>query len=149
MLQKLNFLLVSFLLTMSYGFAQTGLGTIKGMVSDKESEEPVYGATIFIFSNDIRQGAAKTDFDGKFIINSVEPGTYDVEVRNETEGYKPLRLEGVKVTSDQYTFLNDLTLSKTSDVKELEEVEVIAYKVPLIDKDGGASGATVTREEIA
>ena len=149
MLQKLNFLLVSFLLTMSYGFAQTGLGTIKGMVSDKESEEPVYGATIFIFSNDIRQGAAKTDFDGKFIINSVEPGTYDVEVRNETEGYKPLRLEGVKVTSDQYTFLNDLNLSKTSDVKELEEVEVIAYKVPLIDKDGGASGATVTREDIA
>jgi hypothetical protein len=39
-------------------------------------------------------------------------------------------------------------LAKPKDVKELEEVKVVAYRVPLIDKDGGASGATVTREDI-
>ena len=31
----------------------------------------------------------------------------------------------------------------------LKEVEVVSYKVPLIDKDGGASGGTVTREDLA
>ena len=35
------------------------------------------------------------------------------------------------------------------EIQEITEVKVIAYKVPLIDKDGGASGATVTREDIA
>lgn len=149
MLRKLNILLVSFLLTMSYGFSQTGLGSIKGTVVDEETKEPLYDATIFIFQNDLRKGATKTDFDGKFQINSVEPGAYDVEVRLPSEGYKPLRMEGVIVKSDQITFLDNLSLSKTSDVMEIEEVEVIAYKVPLIDKDGGASGATVTREDIA
>ena len=30
----------------------------------------------------------------------------------------------------------------------MEEAEVVEYTVPLIDKDGGASGGTVTREDI-
>ena len=34
-------------------------------------------------------------------------------------------------------------------MKCLKEVEVVSYKVPLIDKDGGASGGTVTREDLA
>ena len=32
---------------------------------------------------------------------------------------------------------------------ELKEFEIVQYTVPLIDKDGGASGGTVTREDIA
>jgi hypothetical protein len=35
------------------------------------------------------KGGANTDFDGKFQINSISPGVYDVEVRNEGEGYQP------------------------------------------------------------
>ena len=35
-----------------------------------------------------------------------------------------------------------------SETKELEEVRVVAYKAPLINRDGGASGQTITREDI-
>jgi len=31
---------------------------------------------------------------------------------------------------------------------QIDEVEIVEYSVPLIDRDGGASGGTVTREDI-
>lgn len=149
MLKKINLVLVSFLLTMSYGFSQTGLGTLKGTVKDSETEEPVYAAKIAIFQNGNIKGQAKTDFDGKFQINSISPGSYDVEIRNQGEGYVSQKMTGVIISSGKITFLDNISLSKTSDVQELEEVTVIAYKVPLINKDGGSSGATITQEDIS
>lgn len=149
MLRKLNLILVSFLLTMSYGFSQTGLGTIKGTVTDADSKQPIPFTKVIIKQNGLVKAGANTDFDGKFQINSIDPGSYDVEVRNETEGYQPLKLEGVIVSSGKITFLDKLEIGIAKDVQEVAEVKVVAYKVPLIDKDGGASGATVTREDIA
>jgi Ca-activated chloride channel homolog len=40
------------------------------------------------------------------------------------------------------------TFISSIDVKELNEVIIVAYKAPLINKDGGASGYTITREDI-
>lgn len=94
------------------------------------------------------KGGAQTEFDGGFQINSINPGTYDVEFRSN-EGYSPLRLTSVIITGDKITFLDDTEMSKPSEIQDLDEVEIVAYSVPLIDKDGGASGATVTREDIS
>ncbi len=149
MLLKLNLLLVSILLTFSYGFSQSGLGTIKGTVSDSDTKQPIPFTKVILKTDGQVKGGANTDFDGNFQINSIPAGTYDVEVRNETEGYKPLSLTGVKVSSDKITFLYDLAIGKAKDVQDVEEVTVIAYKIPLIDRDGGASGATIGREDIA
>ncbi len=149
MLRKLNLLLLSVLMTAAYGFSQTGLGTIKGTVNDGDSKQPIPFCKVILIQNGNIKGGANTDFDGKFQINSVSAGEYDVEVRNETEGYQPTALTGVIVSSDKITFLDDLKITKAKDVQQIEEVVVVAYKVPLIDKDGGASGATVTREDIA
>lgn len=149
MLRKLNLVLVSVLLTMSYGFSQTGLGTLKGVVSDADSGEPIPFAKVVIKQGDIIKAGAETDFDGSFQINSINAGSYDVVISNEVEGYKPQKMTGVRISSEQITFLDDIALGKGKDVIDIEEVEVIAYKVPLINKDGGASGTTVTREDIA
>jgi len=149
MLRKFNFLLVSVLLTAAYGYAQTGLGSIKGTVTDGDTKQPVPFAKVVIIQNGNVKGGANTDFDGKFQINSVGVGEYDVEVRNEGEGYQPTVLTGVKVSSDRITFLDALTIAKPKDIQNIDEVVVVAYRVPLIDRDGGASGATVTREDIA
>ena len=149
MLRKLNFLLVSVFLTATYSFAQTGLGTVKGTVKDGDTKQPIPFCKVILIQNGNIKGGANTDFDGKFQINSVGAGEYDVEVRNETEGYQPTALTGVIVSSDRITFLDNLTLSKAKSVQDIDEVVVVAYRVPLIDKDGGASGATVTREDIA
>lgn len=148
MLRKLNLIVVSLLLTVSYGFSQSGLGSIRGTVTDGNSEEPIAFAKVKISLNGSVKGGATTDFDGKFQINSVDPGSYDVEVSSQ-EGHQPIKLTGVIVSSDQITFLDDLKMTVPSDVLEITEVQVIAYKVPLIDRDGGASGATITREDIA
>jgi len=149
MLRKLNLILVSFLLTMSYGFSQTGLGTIKGVVSDVNSKKAIPDCKIKIILNGTTKGGAYSDEEGKFQINSITPGSYNVEVSNPNAGYKPLLLEGVIVSSETITFLEDLKLGIAKDVQDINEVVVVAYKVPLIQKDGGPSGATVTREDIA
>lgn len=149
MLRKLNLLLVSILLTVFYGYSQSGLGTIRGTIKDKVSGEALYGCIVAIKQNGTVKGNASTDFDGKFQINSISPGSYDVEISNPGEGYQPSVTTGVIVSSDRITFLDDLTLGKPQSVTDVEEVVVVAYKVPLIQRDGGPSGGTVTREDIA
>ncbi|TNE52964.1 MAG: hypothetical protein EP338_13030 [Bacteroidetes bacterium] len=149
MLRKLNLVIVSVLMTVSYAVAQGGLGTVKGSVIDESSKEPIYGCKVLLKQNGNVKGGANTDFDGKFQVNSIAPGSYDVEIRNEGEGYQASLTTGVIVSANKITFLDNMTLGKAESVKEIEEVKVVAYRVPLIDKDGGASGATVTREDIA
>lgn len=50
----------------------------------------------------------------------------------------PFYIDGIKVRG-----------SMSADVLQIQACQVIAYRVPLILKDGGASGTTITREDIA
>lgn len=145
MLTNLRLFLTTLLLSAGFAFAQTGNGSIKGQVKDKESGDPLPFVKVVVMQNGQQKGFASTDFDGKFLISSLPPGAYDVEAR--FVGYQPVRLEGVEVNSDKYTILKDLEMGNSAEM--LDVVEVIHYEVPLIDKDGGASGATVTRDDIA
>ena len=147
MIQKFTLLILSVLATTIYSYGQGGLGTIKGTVTDIETKEAIPFCRVVLKKDGAIKGNANTDFDGKFQINSIEVGTYEVEVRNEAEQYQPYLLTGVVVSSNQIRFLDDITLGKKTS--EIEEVTVIAYKIPLINKDGGASGGTVAREDIA
>jgi hypothetical protein len=149
MLLKLSLILLSVFMTTVYGFSQNGLGTVKGVVKDAGTNEPIPFCKVVLIQGGTVKGGANTDFDGKFQINSIDPGSYDVEVRNDNEGYQPAQITGVIISSNQITFLDDLKIGKPDGIQEITEVRVIAYKVPLINKDGGASGATVTREDIA
>ncbi len=148
MVGKIKILLISVLMSSTYLFSQSGLGTVKGTVKDEANGQTLPLSKVLLIQNGNIKGGANTDFDGKFQINGVQPGIYDVEVRN-ADGYQPSVITGVNVSPDKITFLDNLTLAKPKDVKELEEVKVVAYRVPLIDKDGGASGSTVTREDIS
>ena len=145
MLTNLRLILTTILLSASFAFAQTGNGSIKGSVKDKESGESIPFAKVAVMQNGNIKGTAKTDFDGNFLISSLPPGEYDVEIR--FVGYQPIRQEGVIVSSDKYTILPAIEMGASAEM--LDVVEVIHYEVPLIDKDGGASGATVTRDDIA
>lgn len=144
MLKNLKLVLTTFLLSAGFAFAQTGVGSIKGTVTDKETGEPLPFVKVVVFQNEQQKGFAATDFDGKFLISSLAPGEYDVEVR--FVGYQPVRQEGVVVNSDKLTII-DIPMGASAEM--LDVVEVVHYEVPLIDKDGGASGATVTRDDIS
>ncbi|MCB0760730.1 MAG: carboxypeptidase-like regulatory domain-containing protein, partial [Flavobacteriales bacterium] len=123
-------------------FAQVGSGTLKGTVTDAQSGEllPFVNVVVFLNGNQVTGGT--TDFDGKYTIKPIDPGTYDVMF--SFVGYASKQVTGVKINSNKISFLDQ----KLDAGIQLDEVTVVSYSVPLIDKDGGASGGTVTREDI-
>lgn len=123
--------------------AQVGSGTLQGTIKDKTTKEAIPFASVVVESRGSRVAAGQSDFDGDYKVSPISPGTYDVTV--SFVGYQPVQITGVVINSNKITF-QDFEL--TSGL-ELGDVEVIRYKVPLIDKDGGATGATVTRDQIA
>jgi len=118
-------------------------GTLKGKLVDKETKEPIPFANIIAESGGKQMGGSTTDFDGNYTIKPIPPGTYDVKATYV--GYKPLMVQGVVVKDGIITFL-DIEMESTAVT--LTTFEVVDYKVPLIEKDGGSSGGTVTSEEI-
>lgn len=123
-------------------FAQNG--ALKGKILDKTNGEPIPFVNIIAERGGRLAGGTTTDFDGYYTIKPLSPGIYDVKV--SYVGYNPILISGVIVKPDKITF-QDIKMSST--VKELPPVEIWEYKEPLIDKDGGPSGETVTREDIA
>ena len=153
MVGKVKLLLLGILLSSSYVFSQAGLGTLKGKVKDAASGAPLGMSKVVIIQNSAAKGGTQTDADGEFQINGIQPGTYNVKITNP-DGYQPSLIEEVSISPDRITFLDNITLSKpgstgTEKEKDLTEVKVVRYKVPLIDKDGGASGAKITRQDIS
>ena len=122
--------------------AQVGSGTLKGKVMDLDANEPLPFASVVLFLNGNQVSGTNTDFDGEYTIKPVQPGTYDVLI--SFVGYQSQKITGVKITANKIQFVN----AELSAGVMMEEAEVVEYTVPLIDKDGGASGGTVTRDDI-
>ena len=141
MLRPLTFLFAALLAVGSVS-AQVGSGTLKGKVMDLDANEPLPFASVVIFLNGNQVSGTNTDFDGEYTIKPIQPGTYDVLF--SFVGYQSRKITGVKITANKISFVN----AELSAGVMMEEAEVVEYTVPLIDKDGGASGGTVTREDI-
>lgn len=123
-------------------FAQPG--TLKGVLIDKDSKEPVPFANIVLENGGTQVGGTSTDFDGNYTIKPIPPGTYNLKA--SSVGFQAVQINGVIIKAGTIEFLD---VEMSSGALNLEEVEVIAYEVPLISKDQTTSGATVTKEEIA
>ena len=143
MLRNLYLLGLVFLFSTSSLLAQVGSGTLKGKLTDSETGEPLPFVNIVLQSGDQQVAGGSTDFDGAYTIKPIQPGSYNVLI--SYVGYNAKQIQGVKINSSKITFL-DIELE--SGIK-LEEFEVVEYTVPLIDKDGGSTGGTVTRENIS
>lgn len=92
-------------------------GNIKGTVLDKQTKEPLTGATIQITGT--AQGVV-ADIDGNYTLN-VNDGTYTITVIYI--GYKDILLNSIKVKAE--TLLN---FEMESDAQALGEVSVVAKK---------------------
>lgn len=139
-----NLYLLGFVLLFSTSsiLAQVGSGELQGKLTDAETGEPLPFVNIVLQSGDQQIAGGSTDFDGKYTIKPIPPGSYNVLI--SYVGYNAKQIQGVRINNAKITFL-DIPLE--SGVK-LDEFEVIEYTVPLIDKDGGSTGGTVTRENI-
>ena len=112
-LGKILFLIL--FLTLS---AMTALaGTIKGTVTDKQTKEPLTGATVQVAGSTT---GAVADVDGRYTLN-VPDGTYDLTVRYV--GYVDINARRVKVSGE--TVLN---FEMETDAQTLGEVSVVARK---------------------
>lgn len=112
-LGKILFLIL--FLTLS---AMTALaGNIKGTITDKQTKEPLTGATVQIAGS--TQGAV-ADIDGNYTLN-VPDGVYDLVVRYV--GYVDINASQVKIKGE--TVLN---FEMDTDAQTLSEVSVVAKK---------------------
>ncbi len=124
--------LIGFLLTAALLFAQESTGTITGKVVDKISQQPIPGVNVIIVNTQI--GAA-SDADGKFEIEKIPVGNY--QVKASAIGYTPSVKSNVVVNSARPTqLLFELSetvvelqgVTVTSDFFETEPTEVNSIK---------------------
>ena len=144
MIRKIILTSLSLLVFSFVSYAQPQGGSIKGKVFDEIGDGFPFVNVALYQSGNLR-GGATTDFDGAFKISNISAGTYDLEIK--FVGYQTYRLEGLIVKGGKLLPLDAINLKEATEL--LKEVEIVSYKVPLIDKDGGASGGTVTREDLA
>lgn len=138
MTRTLRYLFLLLFLGLS-GTAMAQSGGVTGKVLD-EKKEPIPGAVVEVSQGGITKGGTATDEDGNYIVKPLAPGRYDVKVQYAS--YKTKLTQNVLVSPDKNTVVNaNLELNQ----KELDEVVVVEYKVPLIGQD---ERKTITSEEI-
>lgn len=137
MVRSLLFTFAMLLLGATVAIAQSTVLT--GNVTD--GKEGLIGATVKVLKGTEFVRGSITDYNGDYRIQ-LDPGTYDVEF--SYTGFAAQRISGVRALVGQITTQN-ITLS-TSTV--LDEVVVVAYKVPLIEQDKTSSGQTLTSDQI-
>ena len=138
---RLLFIASLFLYGIEWILAQTG--EITGQVKD-EAGVGVPFANVAAEQGGAIISGTSTDFDGYFTIKPLNPGVYDIRV--SYIGYSTSLTQGVQVSSDQ---IRELTISVKPEETVLGVIDIVEYKVPLIDKENNSTKNTITKEEIA
>jgi hypothetical protein len=101
--------------------AQVPVQTIKGTVFEKETQIPLPGATVILMNGEPHRTAI-TDVDGKFKIEKVPVGRYDIQFG--FLGYEALIIPEILVGSAKEVIIN---AGLSESVVKLNEVEVQAH----------------------
>ncbi|UCH66216.1 MAG: TonB-dependent receptor, partial [Ignavibacterium sp.] len=107
-------LIVIFISTFSY--AQENNLNVYGKVIDKITKQPLPGANILVVGTN---NGASTNVDGKFVINNLPPGEY--QLRASIIGYRSVTKVDVMVMGG---FTAEVIFELEEEVIELESVEV-------------------------
>ena len=119
-------------------FAQSG--KIEGTVTDSRTGDALPGVNIILKGT--YYGAA-TDFNGKFLISNISPGTYTVEV--SFIGFKTVQYTGTEIVSNK-TVLLDIKLEESA--LTLDQDVIVVGDKPLVDVEETQSKKTISREDI-
>ena len=91
---------------------------LKGRVKDRQSNEPLIGATVQVIGSNV---AAVTDIDGNFQLSGLKDGIYDIEIKYI--GYKTAVKRQVKIEDNKATTLD---FEMEIDNRQLAGIEVVA-----------------------
>lgn len=116
------------------------VGQIKGKVTDKDSKEPIIGASVLIVGSKM---GATTDPEGNYMISRVDPGVYKLQI--SAVGYTKVEVNEVEVTADLTKEVN-VTLSQS--VANLDKVITVIASKDIIDKFNTQSAQTITAQTI-
>jgi outer membrane receptor protein involved in Fe transport len=137
MFKRICFLISLFLLVSYIGWSQNG--KIHGVVTDKQTKEPLIGASILISGTSM--GAA-SGLDGSYNILNLSPGTYDVKATYV--GYQEITVKGLQVVSGLTAEVN---FAMSSTAIEISPIEIIAQR-PLIEKSATNAIRIMSSEEL-
>lgn len=118
-----------------------GSGGVEGRISDADSGEPLPFVSLAVTQNGSVVSGSTTDADGRFSIKPLPSGGYQVNVNYV--GYDPMTYS-LNIRDKEMEYLD----VRMKSGMMLEEVQIVEYSVPLIEKDGGSSGSAVRRDEI-
>ena len=90
---------------------------IRGSIKDRNSKEPLIGATVQIVGSNL---ATMTDIDGNFQLSGIKDGIYDIEIKYV--GYKTAVKRQVKIEDNKITTLD---FEMVTDDQMLSDVVVV------------------------
>ncbi|MFT6002187.1 MAG: outer membrane cobalamin receptor [Flavobacteriales bacterium] len=105
-----TFLFAFFLSISCFGYSQTGTGVLKGTVVDAKTKEVIPFVYVTINQNGEIKGSAQSDTEGNYIINSIIPSEYSIEIT--AIGYR-----------------------KYTKIRSLNSTRIIFQNIELIPKD--------------
>ncbi len=115
-------------------------GKIIGTITDKETGEPVIGASVFVVGT---KRGAQTDFDGKYVVAQMEPGTYVVTVTHLD--YSTVEITDVIIKSD-LSF--EVSVAMEKKVTDIGETITVRADKDIIDKFEVSSKTVISKEVI-
>lgn len=116
--------------------------TLRGEIRDANSQVPLVGATVKVIGTDPLKGGA-TDLDGKYAIEDIPVGRYDVEI--SYVGYTTQVENGVMIASGQATLLS---ITLTENRFELAEVTITSSQRTVLNESALLSARSFRVEEL-
>lgn len=122
-------------------FGQNNTQNIRGVVTDKLSQTPLFGVIVQIPS---LQKGVSTDTLGNYVLSEIPPDRYDIKI--SLIGYKSIAISNVVVTSGKEVIL-DIAMEEAFN--NLNEVVITSHnKGGTINKLASVSARTFSMEEV-
>lgn len=115
-------------------------GQIKGTVTDKETGEGIVGASVSVVGTSF---GAMTDFEGKYTIRRLQPGTYTIKISHLE--YDIVEITEVVVKSDLSA---EVTMQLKKKLTDIGKTITVRSEIDIIDKFETSHQMTITKEQI-
>ena len=136
--------LLTFGLLLLAEMAALAQGTMKGVITDAKTKEPLPFANVIAKQDGKQILVGVSDFDGVYTIKPLPVGKYDLEVRSV--GYATVIRQGIQVKASGFT-VTDVEMK--SEAQMLDALEIVEEKVPVIEIGTPESGKRLSSDDIA
>lgn len=131
---------LTFLFILSIVVHSQNTGNLSGTVTDAVTGDALPGVNVIIKGT--YYGAA-TDINGKFRINNISVGTYNVDI--SLIGYKTFQYTGIEIQANK---TKELVIKLEETVLTLDQDVVVIGDKPLLDVEETQSKKTITKDDL-